>query len=105
MAAVSPSTMERVAASGRVERSEGVVVIEHEADPSLDSAHALSTGSLRCARCVARLPAGRDGRSDKRRYCSGRCRAAASREAQAARVRRMEALIGELAKLTHEIEK
>jgi len=89
---------------GRAERTKGVVVIEHKADPGVDSAHALSTGCLRCARCGARVPAGRDGRSHKRRYRSGRCRAAASREAQAAKLQRMEALIGELAKLTHERE-
>jgi hypothetical protein len=34
------------------------------------------------------------------RYCSNRCRAAASRKKQAEKVRQMEALIGELAKLT-----
>ena len=34
-----------------------------------------------------------------RRFCSDRCRAAASRKRAAGKVKRMEALIGELAKL------
>jgi predicted nucleic acid-binding Zn ribbon protein len=54
-----------------------------------------TAGYLRCARCgVTFLP----GRTDKR-FCSDRCRAAASRDRQASKVRRMEALIGELARL------
>ena len=54
-----------------------------------------SVANLVCGRCGNPYS---PGRPDKR-FCSNRCRAAASREKQATRVRKMEALIGELAGL------
>jgi len=68
---------------------------QHEGELRLDAERAAMAGSLRCARCATAYP---PGRQDKR-FCSDRCRAAASRARQADRVRRMERLIGELAGL------
>jgi len=73
----------------------------HEGEVLLDAERSASRGSLRCVRCGTAYPPGRQDR----RSCSDGCRAAASRERQADRVRKMEALIGELAKLTNETEK
>lgn len=53
-------------------------------------------GYLRCVQCGLTFP---PGRADKR-FCTDRCRAAANREARAAKVRRMEGLIAELSRLT-----
>jgi predicted nucleic acid-binding Zn ribbon protein len=50
---------------------------------------------LDCSHCGAELGRARLGK----RYCSNRCRAAASRNRVAARVRKLEALIGELARV------
>jgi predicted nucleic acid-binding Zn ribbon protein len=48
-----------------------------------------------CARCGADFPLDRI----EKRYCSDRCRAAASRERRATKVRKMEGLIADLAQL------
>lgn len=54
-----------------------------------------SRGTLVCGRCGVLLSVTRPWH----RYCSDRCRAAANRARQADRVRQMEALISELARL------
>jgi hypothetical protein len=68
------------------------------AEVSPECEHSHSTGILgeSCERCGQ--PALK--RRPWARYCSNRCRAAANRKKQAEKVRRMEALIGELAELT-----
>ncbi len=63
--------------------------------PGSNAARAPLAGGLACERCGAPFS---EGRID-RRYCSARCRAAASRDRAAARVRKLEALIGELARV------
>ncbi len=65
-------------------------------EPRLNAERSASVTTLACERCGAALDgAGRAGR----RFCSDRCRAAASRDRATARVRKLEALIGELAKV------
>ena len=67
-----------------------------EVSPECERSH--STGILGdlCEYC--RQPAPK--RRPWSKYCSNRCRAAANRKQHAEQVRRMKALIGELAKLT-----
>jgi predicted nucleic acid-binding Zn ribbon protein len=64
-------------------------------DVRVNAERAALGGTLACRQC-GRVFA--PGRPDKR-SCSDRCRAAASRQRQAERVARMEALINELARL------
>ena len=66
-----------------------------EAEVSPDAERAASGGGLICGHCGGRFP---PGRQDKR-FCSDRCRAAASREKRAALERQKDALIQDLAKL------
>ena len=84
-------------ARGRLQdarRRKGVTMIDRGAERRSATAHAGVAGN--CERCGAALVKVRE----HRRWCSGRCRAAASREAQAAKIRRMQILIGELHRLT-----
>ena len=71
---------------------------EHVGDTEglLEAARALSVGGF-CPGCGNPVP---ETRKD-RRYCSGACRAAASRKRATDTVRRMEGLIQELARLAH----
>jgi hypothetical protein len=70
------------------------MVEEQTARPVAPRTGVRSAG-LGCARCGADLGRGRFGK----RFCSNRCRAAASRDRAAARVKKLEALIGELARV------
>lgn len=66
---------------------------DQRADLGSNAERAAATGTLACARCGASFPP----RRDDKRFCSDRCRAAASRARQAAKVGQMEALIADLA--------
>ncbi len=76
-------------------KAEVVMESRVEGEVALEAERSAAKGYLRCARCGAEFA---QGRAD-RKYCSDRCRAAASREARAKRVRDIEGLIGELARL------
>jgi hypothetical protein len=80
---------------GREDGSE----VDREAGRPVDTAHAIPRGIVVCARCGRELAPGRDRRSERRRFCSGKCRARSSREKQAARVGQIEDLIARLAQL------
>ena len=64
-----------------------------EVSPKREHTH--SYGNLACRRCGEVVPATRPWHQ----YCSNRCRVGAGRDRQAARMRQMEGLIDELARV------